>query len=408
MRSFKNKDGEKVEVTEDHLKTAIKIKKELQRLSPSGKASWVKLVRMMESEGFYDACNNESYRCMIKSHQKSIGELPEVAKHAEMVSDNKLQSIKEAVGEMAYAKRDAQNEYRNLSKLRREVIDTALFIEEVKSELSNLNFDNISFSYDRLEETENAMTVMMTDWHIGLRTSNYNYSIALDRVKSYAQKIIHYAKLFNITEVNVLGIGDLVEGGYLRPQQAFDIEFTYSEQIIKATEIVNAFLIMLSEELNVVYLGSVLGNHSRMYDKGATISGDSAENIVDATVKSFINLLGNKRISIDDKKVTNYDIVFELNNKKIKAVHGDLLRKSSNEKIVKFISSDNEFYDLLLYGHFHHTDYKEENHGRMSIGAGCLQGTTDYSKQLGYDTLPSQTIIILEGESIIPIRIVLV
>ena len=37
----------------------------------------------------------------------------------------------------------------------------------------------------------------------------------------------------------------------------------------------------------------------------------------------------------------------------------------------------------------------------------CLQGNTDYSKQLGYDSIASQTIVILEGETVIPIRVVL-
>ncbi len=62
---------------------------------------------------------------------------------------------------------------------------------------------------------------------------------------------------------------------------------------------------------------------------------------------------------------------------------------------------------MLLYGHFHHTSYVEENHGRLALGSGCLQGNTDYSKQLGYDSIASQTIVILEGETVIPIRVVL-
>jgi hypothetical protein len=77
------------------LQTAVEIKKELQKASPSRRASMKQLVAMMEQEGFHDAESSESYRCMLKSYQKDIGELPEAPKHADMVADNKLESIKE-------------------------------------------------------------------------------------------------------------------------------------------------------------------------------------------------------------------------------------------------------------------------------------------------------------------------
>ena len=406
MRSYTNKKGEKVHVDKEHLDNAVKIKIELQKASPSRRCNWSQLVRMMDESGFDNAENSENYRCLIKNYQKSIGELPTAQEHIDMLADNKVEAIKKMVGELAYEKRHAQNTFRELNKVKRDVIDKTLFAEEVRKGLSKIDLSKINFNLKPLKETHNKGIVKMTDWHIGLKNDVYNYEIAKRRVKDYATNIVHYCKLFNISEVSVLGIGDLVEGAYMRRSQAFDLEFTYSEQVVKATEIVSMFLLYLSKKLNVVYLGSVLGNHSRMYDKGATISGDSAENIIDASVKSFIKLSNKKRLIVDDKKNSNYDISFTLNNVSFKAVHGDLLSKNSKEKVLEFISTDNQFYDCLLYGHFHHMNYKGENNSRMSIGSGSLCGTTNYSKHtLGYTTPPSQTLIVLEGDKVIPINI---
>lgn len=406
MRAFTNKKGDKTEVSKEHLDMAVEIKLELQKASPSGRCSWGKLVKIMHENDFEEADNTESYRCLIKDYQKKIGKLPESTKHVDIMADKKIDTIKGLVGELAYEKRYAQNEFRKLNKVRREIIDKSLFVEEVRDGLKDIKLLDIDSNIPILEKKDNSMVVMMTDWHIGLKTDNYDYEIALKRVNQYVANIIHYAKIFDINEVKVVGVGDLVEGGYLRPTQAFDIEFTYSEQVVKATEIVNHFLVSLSNDLDVVYLGSVLGNHSRMYDKGLTVHGDSAENIVDASIKLFIKMLNHPRITIDDKKNSNFDIVFNTNNKDIKVVHGDLLKKTSKDKISKFISSDNVHYDLLLYGHFHHFSNVEENHNRSTVSGGCLQGSTDYSQMLGYETIPSQTIIIFEGDSnVIPIKV---
>ena len=108
---------------------------------------------------------------------------------------------------------------------------------------------------------------------------------------------------------------------------------------------------------------------------------------------------------MDNKKTSNRDISCSINGVEIKAVHGDLISKKSKEKLQQFISMDEKFYDILLYGHFHHSSYVEENHGRMAIGTGSLQGVTEFSKGLGFETRPSQTLVVLEGDNPIPIMV---
>ena len=405
LRSYTNKSKEVVEVSTEHLDIAIQIYEELKKASPSMRVSWAKHKKMMDMEGFPESESSENYRQMIKHERKSRGILPKVEAYADMLSDNKLESIKQEIGEISLTKREAQNSFRELNKLKREMSDGVIFYEEISRSLEGVQIDKEFFRLEKKPKGTNEALVNMTDWHVGLKTDFYSYEKAKSMVLEYAREVIHYCSMFDISTVHVAGIGDLVNGSYLRPTQVAENEFTYSEQVVKATELIFSFLTSLSMELNVVYVGSVLGNHSRMYDKGKVLDGDSAENIVDYTVKAFVNLVDSPRITVDDCKVDNSSLNVEINGVKLKLVHGDLLSKNAKEKVQKFISSDEVFYDAVVYGHFHHVSINEENHGRMAIGAGSLQGTTDYSKNLGYVTKPSQTMIVLEGDRIIPIRI---
>lgn len=407
LASYTNKKGVVIEVTKSHLDTAIKIYEELRKSSTSQRISWSKHKKMMEKENHYNSENSENYRQLVKKERKRRGVLPDVVKHAELIADDKLKSIKEEIGEISYAKRDAQNSFRELNRLKRELTDDVLFFDEILKGVKNTSFDKTFEKLEPLKTTGAEMVVNMSDWHIGLKTDEFNYEVAMNRIDEYSKKIMKYCKRFGVSTVNVAGLGDMVNGQYMRPSQIAENEFNFSEQIVKATEIVFVFLQKLSTELNVVYLGSIIGNHSRMASghKNNTTDGDNAENIIDSVIKSYINISGNKRLSISDKKDSVYSLSFDIQGVRFKAVHGDLINKSSKEKLQKFISADEKFYDILLYGHFHHTSIVEENHGRLAIGLGCLQGTTEYSSQLGYETYPSQTIIIIEDGEVIPVRI---
>ena len=404
---YTNRKNEQVEVSDEHIETSIRIKLELQKASPSGKCSWGTHKRMMEREGYTDSESSENYRQMIKQAQKQAGLLPSAKKYSEMVSSKTLKSIEQAVGELQISKRDAQNAHRELNKMKREWSDRVILIREISEQLKDVKFNKGNKKLKPLDKTDNSIVVPMSDWHIGLRTEEFNLEVANDRVEQYANKVVHYANMFDVNTVNVIGIGDLINGSYMRANQLAENELSFSEQIVSASDMVFEFLELLSKELNVVYMGSIIGNHSRM-SSGAPSNaqeGDSGENILDAVVEKYIKLSKNKRLSVDNKKTSNRDISCSINGVEIKAVHGDLISKKSKEKLQQFISMDEKFYDILLYGHFHHSSYVEENHGRMAIGTGSLQGVTEFSKGLGFETRPSQTLVVLEGDNPIPIMV---
>ena len=184
MAKYINRKGEDVFVTDEHVDTAIELKIELQKESPSGRCSWARHKRMMAEEGFEDSDSNESYRQMVKQEQKKRDLLPEAPKYADMVSDKKLESVRSALGEMYIAKRSTQNANRELNKVKREMADRILLFEDLKEHISEIDFSSLKGKkLPKLPKTDNEMLVTASDWHVGLLTKDYNYEITLEKVE---------------------------------------------------------------------------------------------------------------------------------------------------------------------------------------------------------------------------------
>lgn len=406
MRSYTSKEGYSIEVDENHLNTAVKIKQELQKASPSRKCSWRTLVSMMEKEGFDDAENSENYRQMIKSYQKSIGELPTAQTTAELVTSSKLESIKELVGDIAYSKREAQLEHARLNKVKREIINFSLIVEEIKEAFTHMDIQIPELPNHLPKETERSMLVLPSDWHIGYMNDNYNHKTARERIQIYLDKVIEYADIFNINTFHVIHLGDIIEHLYMhKNSQSFNAEFTMAEQIVKATETMFYFLTALSLRGKVVLHGVVQGNHGRMSAKGETVDKDCAEYIVHESLSLLISATNNERLTVDDSEYTVVSSMVTIHGKRIKATHGDFEGQNDRDKIQKHMSLENEIIDILTLGHFHNYQLKSENHGRIVYGSGCLQGSTHYGERLKYGSPASQGMIVISKDEVIPINV---
>uniref|UniRef100_A0AB39C6W3 Metallophosphatase n=1 Tax=Bacillus phage KoopaTroopa TaxID=3234046 RepID=A0AB39C6W3_9CAUD len=408
MRSYTNKSGELVKVSESHLNTAVRIKQELQKASPSRKCSWSLLVKMMEREGYFDADNNESYRCMIKAYQKSIGELPEAPKYADMVADSKLESIKEIVGEMAYEKRENQHVLKELNKVKRDVIDFALTAEQIGNAFKAHDFSEFKLEAEDIKVAGNSkMVVSLSDLHIGAIVDNkvntYNYFIAQERMQKYLNKIVAEAKVNGITDVYVINLGDTVEHSSMRFAQGYGVEFSYSEQIVRASDLIQKFLIGLSQHVKVTYAG-IAGNHDRVDgDKNKGIDGDHAIKAINYAIEQFITNAQIDRITYEQAE--DYKHSFVVGGKSILALHGDLDNQNDAGLLARHSEIDKVEYDLVLMGHTH-TRYLKEVHDNKFISvSGSLKGADDFVlNKLRKVSSPSQSYHIIHEDGEIEVR----
>lgn len=408
MRSYTNKDGEKIIVSEEHLNTAVEIKKALQNSSPSRKAPSKQLVSMMETEGFFDAESSEPYRQMIKNYQKSIGKLPSVAKHADMVADSKLKSIKDLVGEISYEKRENQQFLTQINKGKRELIDFALIADEIGEAFKNHNFNISPMSLVRKEESEKKMVIQLSDFHIGSRVDNefnkFNYEIAKERVAKYLSKVLEECKNNDITSVYVIQTGDEIEHFQMHSTQSFEAEMILSEQITKTTDLFISILSTLADNKLQIKFAGIAGNHSRLnFIKNMSQKNDTSTYIINNSIKSFIE--HSKYESIEYIEAKPYEHSFVVNGVNIKALHGDRDNLRDGNILAKHSTLDGIQYDMIIGGHIHTRTILEVGRSRFVVTAGSLKGTDNFtSDTLRKDTSPSQNFYIIDENKEIEVR----
>ena len=312
-----------------------------------------------------------------------------------------LQKLRDKIGEFDIKKRQLQIERNGLNKLKRDLIPSVVVADELAQFMSDNNMEiNIpSYCFDKIEETENEyeMIVHLTDLHIGYVIDNckgnyFNWKVANKRIDKFIEEIYKYVKLYNISKIYVVNTGDTIEHNYMRKNQSQFCEFSQSEQINKAIELIYRFLVALcGMNCNVVYT-SISGNHDRSNgDNKTNLQGDNADIIIARQLHKYNEISGNKRLIIIESEPLADEIILEVNGTKHKFIHGDGRFKDGDKLIKSEMSMDDDSYSLWR-GHYHNFNIHSENNGRYVISTGCLSGYNDYSIAFGCTTWASQTI----------------
>jgi predicted phosphodiesterase len=403
MRSYTNRQGELITVSEEHLNIAVLIKKELQKKSPSLRCSWREHKLCMEKEGFFDSDTNEQYRCMIKDYQKQLGELPEAPKYAEMVSDGKLQSIKDMVGELAYTKREAQHAFRNLNRMKNDIIDFTLVAEQIGIAFRNHDWSDLKFEHSPIIKNGKKMIVCLSDLHIGALVDSdinkFNLKVAKSRMQEYLNKVIDEIKRNEISDVYLVNLGDSIEHPYMH-NLAYNSEFVFTEQVAHASDLIIKFMIGLAckDGGNAkVTVAGIAGNHDRLdSDKKKNLDGDHAVKGINKAITSYIENAKPEGITYEQAK--EYEHSVKLNGKDIKFVHGDLDSNNDQNLLAKHSSLDGVNYSLILMGHYHHFWVKEHGINKTVAGFGSLKGADGHGEKTRRVSAPSQGIVIIDED----------
>lgn len=411
MRSYTNMESEVITVSQEHLDTAVRIKRELQMASPSHRTNWNQHKLMMEKEGFTDSEASESYRQMIKAYQIATGTIESKEKQADLVADSKLNSIKEAVGDLYYTKREVQMESLKLGRLKREITLYGVIAEQVHGALvTEINEIIPNHAYqERLPIIdEGRMVVLLSDWHIGATVDNvmgntFNYEVAQKRIDKYLSRVKKIAHDEGITEINVVCMGDMTEHVSMRKvNQAHEAEFPLAVQIVKAYELIRNFIVGLSEDFNVTYRG-IGGNHDRMNgDKNDNIDGDSTIFVINFMVKEFIEKANASRITYVEVDQINYSTSFYVGKYNMKFVHGD--NEKGNKKLASHADIDNTSYNVLAMGHLHHHSVREVGQNKYEVYVGSLMGANNYGVKGKFLSNASQGIILVNSLGEIEIK----
>lgn len=249
------------------------------------------------------------------------------------------------------------------------------------------------------------LVVLLSDTHIGYvlkdnKTGGYNFEILKERLQHFVDKTKYEIQDRNIDHVTVYFVGDLIEHVSMRNvNQAFDTEFTLSEQITKGTRLLVDVLQQLSEVVEgQLRFGIVGGNHDRLQgNKNEKIYNDNVAYIALDTLINLQELGLFNGVEIIDNRDDIYTIEDKVANQSIVVNHGDNLKGNVNH-IPKFIKD--QVFDILITGHVHHLRVKQEDYTRQHITVGSTIGYNTYSKELNLSrTAPSQQLLFLDRDS---------
>ena len=393
-------------LSQEHLDTAIKIKLELQKSSPSQRCNWHKHNKMMEAEGFFDSEKSEAYRQLIKTVQRERGQLPSVQKYAEMVSLGTLESIKTEIGEINEAKLSARLDFLKLNRLKRELHSDVAFIEELRTVMESKTFAPIPFTPVFVDdESRKKMIVGVSDAHYGavvdIEGFKYNPEIAEELMMSYANKLIVIAENENVDEFYVVGMGDAVESAYMRHSQPYGIDGTLSDQINDAADLFIKFLTRLAQFAKVKYAG-INGNHDRMSSKNDTIYSDGAVKIINYHIKLYAEYAP---VNIEYIESEPYHHIVSMNGKNFLFVHGDITPIKKASVLAEQSALYGIQFDALLAGHIHHFTMREVGFDKYVATFGSIKGSDEYSlKTIGANSSRSQGIVIIDEDGDFDIR----
>ena len=223
----------------------------------------------------------------------------------------------------------------------------------------------------------------MTDWQGAKRTVSYNSEIMRKRVLEFAEKAVRITDIQRadhpVKEVTIAFGGDMVEGLFNFPSQAFEIDSTLFEQYVNVSRLcvdVVRFALANYEKVTVV---PEWGNHGRIGSKRDNVPrSDNFDRMCYELAHQLLQ--GEKRLVWQDCPEDIQRI--EIGNYRALLIHGDEVGRNGFASPGAIVQHANkwrsgsypwEFRDVYI-GHYHtHAEWSKAN----GLGAVYQTGSTE-------------------------------
>lgn len=253
--------------------------------------------------------------------------------------------------------------------------------------------------YHKIPLSKNGvMIVCLSDLHIGAEYDSmwgkYNSTIAKERFKQYLCEVICIGRRHNISDVVVLGMGDLINNS-IHKSIAITNRENVIEQIILASDLISAFIFKLCNHFNTRFI-NVSGNHSRIDRKEDALKDERLDKLIGWYVEKSLSHLNNfEYIECEDTSIGVVDIL----GQKIWVVHGDYDQFGRNG-LSKLVLAMGYKPSAIFCGHLHSTaieDIADVKFIRSGSFGGCGD---DYTVEKRLTGKPSQTVVIFQDNGV--------
>lgn len=338
-----------------------------------------------------------TYRKKYQAFQKMLS-----ANQSKFVdSDAQLQEIQVQKRELERKKiqfRDERNAWQKQNFIDARVEEKLDLLEEELTSQGRINFD----IHDDVNITsDNDMLIILSDFHIGqcFRSiwGEYNSDIAKQRLNQLLNEVIAIQKLHNSEKCYVSLQGDMLSGNIHKTIQVTNRE-NVIDQIKIASELISSFCYELTKIFRVVFLSSVVGNHTRMDRKDEALHDERLDDIVAWGVELTLQHINNFHVLKRKLDVGIADI--DIRGKTYIAVHGDM--DGYNKSGVSNLCLQLGYVPYAItYGHLH-TCAVDETNGVKMIRGGSLAGSgDDYTIEKRLSGKPSQMVCVCNNRGVV-------
>ena len=354
------------------------------RQLPRAERSWSWLLNL--TGGF---SSSEGYRNFVIKRLKQKGELLSPCETENDFTRQKQELYKE--------RQLVRDERTALNKSLRESARFDALKELVKESINSLpRLKEFNNEIKYVSKNDSEAILMLSDWHIGQDCDNFynkfNLKVAEDIVTILVNKIIEYCKTFKIKILNVLNLGDLIEGK-INNTGRIESNERVLKQLMTATEMMANALNKLSAYIPNVIYRSVTDNHSSI---DSNYKNRLEEENLNLIITWYLKArLENTRVKIIEDNLDPSLGRFELTNgMKVAFFHGH--RDPKDKTLQNLIGATHEWTDIVCAGHLHNPAEHVFQDMRLFIN-GSLCGTGSYALDHRLFTTPSQKLIIINN-----------
>lgn len=337
------------------------------------------------------------YRKHNKKYCKSSGASQYTKSNFDQTELEKMMAEKREIERKKIQFRDERNAWQKQNYIDARVEEKLDKLEKELTSLGKVNFEkheevNIS--------SDNDMLVILSDLHIGQTFNSvfgkYNIDIAKNRLNELLNHIISIQKTHHSEKCYVSLQGDLISGNIHKSIQVTNRE-NVIEQIKIATELISSFCYELSKYFRVVFMTSVVGNHTRIDKKEDAIHDERLDDLISWAVELSLKHIGNFHVL--KRNIDTGIVDISIRNKTYIGVHGDM--DSYNKSGVQNLCLALGFVPYaILFGHLHTCSVDEVNGVKM-IRGGSLAGCGDqYTIEKRLTGKPSQMICICNSDGV--------
>ena len=249
----------------------------------------------------------------------------------------------------------------------------------------------------------------MTDWQGAKKTASYNSEVMRDRVLEFAAKAVRVTEIQRadhpVKDCTIMFGGDMVEGLFNFPGQAFEIDSTLFEQYVNVSRLcvdVVRYALSNYEKVTVV---SEWGNHGRIGSKRDNVPrSDNFDRMCYELARQLLQ--GEKRLVWQDCPEDIQRV--EIGNYKALLIHGDEVGRGGFASPGAIVQHANrwrsgaypwEFRDVYI-GHYHtHAEWAMANGQGSVYQTGSTESDNRYAGVLlAASATPSQRLHFIDPD----------